>query len=88
MDPYGTVRNRIDPYGTVRNPMKLRSWPGMLLAAVFCRRVFGWRLRLSLTGSDLSLKRHWDDDTVFKNQARTAPKLKSRYINDAARSIA
>lgn len=41
---------------------------------------------LSLTGSDLSLKRQWDDDTVFKNQARTAPKQKQRYINDAVRS--
>jgi len=37
-------------------------------------------------GSDVSLKRSWDDDTVFKNQARTAPKQKQRYINDAVRS--
>eukprot|EP00439_Symbiodinium_sp_Y106_P033470 s989_g4.t1 len=37
-------------------------------------------------GSDVSLKRRWDDDTVFKNQARTAPKVKQRYINDAVRS--
>merc|ERR1712146_539585 len=37
-------------------------------------------------GSDVSLKRSWDDDTVFKNQARTAPKQKNRYINDAVRS--
>mmetsp|Transcript_176867 Transcript_176867/g.561545 ORF Transcript_176867/g.561545 Transcript_176867/m.561545 type:complete len:100 (+) Transcript_176867:488-787(+) len=36
--------------------------------------------------SDLSLKRKWDDDTVFKNQARTAPKMKQRYINDSVRS--
>lgn len=35
---------------------------------------------------DLSLKRKWDDDTVFKNQARTAPKPKQRFINDAVRS--
>jgi len=35
---------------------------------------------------DLSLKRKWDDDTVFKNQARTAPKQKLRFINDAVRS--
>jgi len=35
---------------------------------------------------DCSLKRKWDDDTVFKNQARTAPKEKLRYINDAVRS--
>lgn len=37
-------------------------------------------------GADISLKRSWDDDTVFKNQARTAPKQKNRYINDAVRS--
>jgi len=36
--------------------------------------------------ADVSLKRSWDDDTVFKNQARTAPKQKIRYINDAVRS--
>jgi protein CWC15 len=36
--------------------------------------------------ADVSLKRQWDDDTVFKNQARTAPKQKLRYINDAVRS--
>jgi len=35
---------------------------------------------------DVSLKRSWEDDTVFKNQARTAPKQKLRYINDAVRS--
>lgn len=39
-----------------------------------------------LQSTDLSLKRKWDDDTVFKNQARTAPKTKPRYINDAVRS--
>mmetsp|Transcript_42578 Transcript_42578/g.77330 ORF Transcript_42578/g.77330 Transcript_42578/m.77330 type:complete len:235 (+) Transcript_42578:81-785(+) len=37
-------------------------------------------------GDDGSLKRKWDDETVFKNQARTAPKQKQRYINDAVRS--
>mmetsp|Transcript_14649 Transcript_14649/g.42684 ORF Transcript_14649/g.42684 Transcript_14649/m.42684 type:complete len:232 (+) Transcript_14649:50-745(+) len=36
--------------------------------------------------SDMSLKRKWDDDTVFKNQAKTAPKAKVRFINDAVRS--
>jgi len=35
---------------------------------------------------DVSLKRSWEDDTVFKNQARTAPKQKQRFINDAVRS--
>mmetsp|Transcript_18044 Transcript_18044/g.40376 ORF Transcript_18044/g.40376 Transcript_18044/m.40376 type:complete len:236 (-) Transcript_18044:75-782(-) len=37
-------------------------------------------------GDEDSLKRKWDDETVFKNQARTAPKQKQRYINDAVRS--
>mmetsp|Transcript_69376 Transcript_69376/g.224312 ORF Transcript_69376/g.224312 Transcript_69376/m.224312 type:complete len:225 (-) Transcript_69376:107-781(-) len=39
-----------------------------------------------LLQTDVSLKRKWDDDTVFKNQARTAPKQKQRFINDAVRS--
>mmetsp|Transcript_39163 Transcript_39163/g.60998 ORF Transcript_39163/g.60998 Transcript_39163/m.60998 type:complete len:232 (-) Transcript_39163:33-728(-) len=39
-----------------------------------------------VSGSSVSLKRSWDDDTVFKNQARTAPKEKQRFINDAVRS--
>jgi len=39
-----------------------------------------------LVASDLSLKRKWDDDTIFKNQARTAPVQKLRFINDATRS--
>merc|ERR1719506_3290009 len=39
-----------------------------------------------LVHENVSLKRSWDDDTVFKNQARTAPKEKTRYINDAVRS--
>jgi len=43
-------------------------------------------LQATAATGDLSLKRKWDDDTVFKNQARTAPKPKQRYINDAVRS--
>lgn len=39
-----------------------------------------------LESGDFSLKRKWDDDTVFQNQARTAPKQKQRFINDAVRS--
>mmetsp|Transcript_84161 Transcript_84161/g.216662 ORF Transcript_84161/g.216662 Transcript_84161/m.216662 type:complete len:252 (+) Transcript_84161:700-1455(+) len=39
-----------------------------------------------LMSENLSLKRKWDDDTVFKNQAKTAPKQKQRYINDSVRS--
>lgn len=39
-----------------------------------------------LETGDFSLKRKWDDDTVFQNQSRTAPKQKERYINDSVRS--
>merc|ERR1712014_302670 len=39
-----------------------------------------------LQSGDFSLKRKWDDETVFQNQARTAPKTKQRFINDAVRS--
>jgi len=39
-----------------------------------------------LESQDFSLKRKWDDDTVFKNQARTAPKKGPGYINDMMRS--
>lgn len=41
---------------------------------------------LLMGGQEVSLSRKWDDDTVFKNQAKTAPKAKARYINDAVRS--
>ncbi|CAE8622859.1 unnamed protein product [Polarella glacialis] len=36
--------------------------------------------------ADTSLKRKWDDQTVFKNQSKTVPKGKTRYINDSVRS--
>mmetsp|Transcript_104013 Transcript_104013/g.271589 ORF Transcript_104013/g.271589 Transcript_104013/m.271589 type:complete len:220 (-) Transcript_104013:63-722(-) len=39
-----------------------------------------------LQNADLSLKRKWDDDTAFKNQSRTVPKTKQRFINDMVRS--
>jgi protein CWC15 len=32
------------------------------------------------------VKRRWDDDVVFKNQARDEPQPKKRFINDAIRS--
>lgn len=32
------------------------------------------------------VKRRWDDDVVFKNQARTEPKRQKRFINDTVRS--
>lgn len=48
--------------------------------------VFKGNPLLATASGDLSLKRKWDDDTIFKNQARTAPVPKQRYINDAVRS--
>lgn len=39
-------------------------------------------------GGDTStfLKRRWDDDIVFKNQARDEPESKKRFVNDTVRS--
>jgi len=39
-----------------------------------------------LNTGDYSLKRRWDDDTVFKNQQKNAPKAKKTFINDYVRS--
>uniref|UniRef100_A0A7S1SNE1 Cwf15/Cwc15 cell cycle control protein n=1 Tax=Tetraselmis chuii TaxID=63592 RepID=A0A7S1SNE1_9CHLO len=41
-----------------------------------------------LHGTDASfgVKRRWDDDVVFKNQARGEPKAQRRFINDTIRS--
>ena len=36
--------------------------------------------------ADTTLKRRWDDDIVFRNQARDEPELKKRFINDTVRS--
>ncbi|TNV76051.1 hypothetical protein FGO68_gene12850 [Halteria grandinella] len=33
-----------------------------------------------------SLKKRWYEETVFKNQSRTAPKQKKTFINDTVRS--
>mmetsp|Transcript_17550 Transcript_17550/g.30113 ORF Transcript_17550/g.30113 Transcript_17550/m.30113 type:complete len:234 (+) Transcript_17550:75-776(+) len=39
-------------------------------------------------GQDVSfsMKRRWDEDVVFKNQARSEPKAVKRFINDTIRS--
>eukprot|EP00218_Dolichomastix_sp_CCMP3274_P008206 CAMPEP_0170132938 /NCGR_PEP_ID=MMETSP0033_2-20121228/969_1 /TAXON_ID=195969 /ORGANISM="Dolichomastix tenuilepis, Strain CCMP3274" /LENGTH=233 /DNA_ID=CAMNT_0010368387 /DNA_START=35 /DNA_END=736 /DNA_ORIENTATION=+ len=37
-------------------------------------------------GASFALKRRWDDDVVFKNQARSEPKAQKRFINDTVRS--
>jgi protein CWC15 len=33
-----------------------------------------------------TVKRRWDDDLIFRNQARDEPDMKKRFINDAIRS--
>lgn len=35
---------------------------------------------------DSTLKRRWDDDVVFRNQAKNIPKVEKRFINDTVRS--
>ena len=34
----------------------------------------------------VALKRRWDDDVIFRNQARNEPKKQRRFINDTLRS--
>jgi protein CWC15 len=36
--------------------------------------------------NSFSLKRKWNDDVIFKNQARDEPKTKKRFINDTIRN--
>jgi len=38
------------------------------------------------TGRGGGLSRRWDDDVVFKNQARDEPKMKKRFVNDTIRN--
>lgn len=40
---------------------------------------------LTKTGN-AAMKRRWNDDVVFKNQSRTEPETKKRFINDVIRS--
>jgi len=39
-----------------------------------------------IEGSGYSLAKRWYEDSVFKNQAKTEPKQKKRFINDTVRS--
>eukprot|EP00392_Amoebophrya_sp_AT5.2_P002633 g2638.t1 len=39
-----------------------------------------------LLNKNQSLKRSWNEDSIFKNQSRTAPKQQRRFINDNVRS--
>ncbi len=41
---------------------------------------------LAPTGAAAAVKRRWDDDVVFKNQAKDEKKLEKRFINDTIRS--
>ncbi len=44
-------------------------------------------LQLEGQGQDaFAVKRRWDDDVVFRNQTRNAPKKQKRFINDTIRS--
>ena len=36
---------------------------------------------------NFGVKRRWDDDVVFKNQDRGAPKKQQRFINDTIRLV-
>ena len=36
---------------------------------------------------NFGVKRRWDDDVVFKNQDRGAPKKQQRFINDTIRYV-
>eukprot|EP01138_Halocafeteria_seosinensis_P010514 gb/GECG01010734.1/.p1 GENE.gb/GECG01010734.1/~~gb/GECG01010734.1/.p1 ORF type:complete len:259 (+),score=70.78 gb/GECG01010734.1/:1-777(+) len=38
------------------------------------------------SGSSAVVKRRWNDDVVFKNQARDEPKQKRRFVNDTIRN--
>ena len=40
----------------------------------------------SSTASEFVIKRRWDDDVVFRNQARNEPEPKRRYLNDTIRN--
>ena len=37
-------------------------------------------------GNTYSLKKRWYEETVFKNQAKSIPKDKKRFVNDTIRS--
>ena len=39
-----------------------------------------------LAGGTGKLKRRWNDDVVFRNQAKGEPEMKKRFINDTVRN--
>ena len=40
----------------------------------------------SIEENSAKVKRRWNDDVVFRNQARDEPEVKKRFINDTIRS--
>lgn len=51
-----------------------------------CCASYSIETRLQQPDWKLQVKRRWDDDVVFKNQARGEPKAHKRFINDTIRS--
>ena len=44
-------------------------------------------MTMSMTDNiDTTIKRKWNDDVVFRNQARDEPDSKKRFINDTTRN--
>lgn len=41
---------------------------------------------VDIASANFAMKRRWDDDVVFRNQARTEPKKQRRFVNDTLRS--
>ncbi|CAM9094337.1 unnamed protein product [Hapterophycus canaliculatus] len=41
---------------------------------------------LTQSNSSSQVKRRWNDDVVFKGQARTEPETKKRFVNDTIRN--
>ena len=44
------------------------------------------RLGAGSSGKSFAVKRRWDDDVVFKNQAREPKQEEQRFINDTVRN--
>uniref|UniRef100_A0A7R9YSH8 Cwf15/Cwc15 cell cycle control protein n=1 Tax=Chlamydomonas euryale TaxID=1486919 RepID=A0A7R9YSH8_9CHLO len=43
-------------------------------------------LAMAAQEANFAIKRRWDDDVVFKNQARSEPKQAKRFVNDTIRN--
>jgi len=41
---------------------------------------------VAVQGASFSVTRRWDEDVIFKNQARNEPKREQRFINDTIRN--